>query len=215
MSMILIHLAAALVGSIVYCSFLEWVMHKQFMHSTRFMREPFERHAVQHHGMHRSGRSFFADRREEPHYMLIGASFFPIFWLMHVPVFVAFELMVARGSGFGIALGTAAYCLAYEVIHWCEHVPKNRWFERTGCFQFLLEHHRVHHKYARKNYNVVLPLADWVLGTLSLERLPPEPPEPIIPERIKSWLGGGSRMGQRPGRRNPALVGGGVGAEEE
>ncbi len=170
--MILIHLAAALAGSIVYCSFLEWVMHKQFMHSTRFMREPFERHAVQHHGMHRSGRSFFADRREEPHYMLIGASFFPIFWLMHVPVFVAFELLVARGSGFGIALGTAAYY-------------------------------------------VVLPLADWVLGTLSLERLPPEPPEPIIPERIKSWLGGGSRMGQRPGRRNPALVGGGVGAEEE
>jgi hypothetical protein len=213
--MVLVHLAVAFVGSFVYCSFLEWVLHKHFMHSSRFMREPFERHAVQHHGMHRSGRSFFADVREEPRYMLLGASFFPIFWLMHVPVFLVFEFLVARGSGFGIALGTAAYCLGYEVIHWCEHVPKHRWFERTRWFQFLLEHHRIHHKYARKNYNVVLPLADLVFGTLSLDRLPPEPPEPVIPERIKSWLGGGSRMGQRPGRRNPALVARGVGVAEE
>ena len=77
----------------------------------------------------------------------------------------------------------------------------------TKLSQHLLEHHRIHHKHARKNFNVVLPLGDLVFGTLSLERLPPEPPEPIIPERIKSFLGGGSRMGQRPGRRNPALVG--------
>ena len=73
--MFLVHLAVAFVGAVFYCSVLEWVLHKHFMHSTRFMREPFERHAVQHHGMHRSGRSFFADRREEPRYMLIGASF--------------------------------------------------------------------------------------------------------------------------------------------
>lgn len=211
--MFLVHLAVAFVGSVVYCSLLEWVLHKHFMHSTRFMREPFERHAVQHHGMHRSGRSFFADPREEPHYELIGASFFPIFWLMHVPVFLALEFLVARGAGVGIALGTALYCLAYEVFHWCEHVPKNRWIERTRWFRFLLEHHRIHHKHARKNYNVVLPLADLMLGTLSMDRLPPEPPEPIIPERIKSFLGGGSRMGQRPGRRNPALVA--RGAEED
>src|SRR5207245_1285189 len=88
--------------------------------------------------------------------------------------------------------------LAYEVFHWCEHVPKGRWFERTRWFQFLLEHHRIHHKYARKNYNVVLPLGDLLFGTLSLDRLPPEPPEPVIPERIKSWLGGGSRRCARP-----------------
>ncbi len=214
--MILVHLTLAFVASFIYCSFLEWVLHKHFMHSPRFMREPFERHAVQHHGMHRSGRSFFADLREQPQYMLIGASFFPIFWCMHLPIFVAFELLVARGSGFGIALGTAAYCLAYEVIHWCEHVPRNRWFERTRWFQFLLEHHRLHHKFARKNYNVVLPLPDLLLGTLSLERLPPEPAVPMIPERIKSWLGGGSRMGQKPGRRNPALdAGGGIAVAEE
>ncbi len=205
--MFLIHLTLAFVAAVVYSSLLEWFLHKHFMHSTRFLREPFERHAVQHHGMHRSGRSFFADLREEPRYMLIGASFFPILWLLHVPIFAAIEFLIARGAGIGVALGTVAYCTAYEMIHWCEHVPKDRWFERTRWFQFLLEHHRVHHKHARKNYNVVLPLGDLLFGTLSLERLPPEPPEPIIPERIKSWLGGGSRMGQKPGRRNSALVG--------
>jgi sterol desaturase/sphingolipid hydroxylase (fatty acid hydroxylase superfamily) len=205
--MFLTHLVIAFAAAFVYCSFLEWVLHKHFMHSTRFMREPFERHAVQHHGMHRSCRSFFADLRERPQYMLIGASFCPILWLLHLPVFAAVEYFVARGAGVGVGLGTACYCLCYEIIHWSEHVPRNRWFERTRWFQFLLEHHRVHHKYARKNYNVVLPLADLLFGTLTLERLPPEPAEPVIPERIKSWLGGGSRMGQKPGRRNPALAG--------
>lgn len=205
--MFLVHLAVAFAGSLLYCSILEWVLHKQFMHSTRFMREPFERHAVQHHGMHRSGRSFFADTKENPRYMLAEASFFPLFWLLHVPLFAALEFLVARGAGLGVALGTALYCLGYEVIHWCEHVPRGRWIERTRPFRFLLEHHRIHHRYARKNYNVVLPLADLLFGTLSLERLPPEPPEPVIPERIKSWLGGGSRMGQRPNRRSPAPTG--------
>lgn len=54
----------------------------------------------------------------------------------------------------------------YEWLHWCMHVPQGRWIERTWVFQWLNAHHHYHHLYPFKNLNVVLPLADWVMGTL-------------------------------------------------
>ena len=39
--------------------------------------------------MHRSLRSFYARPSDNSRYMLVEASFFPIMWLLHVPLFVA------------------------------------------------------------------------------------------------------------------------------
>jgi sterol desaturase/sphingolipid hydroxylase (fatty acid hydroxylase superfamily) len=40
--------------------------------------------------------------------------------------------------------------------------------ERSGIFYRLNGHHLLHHRYMQKNFNVVLPLADLLLGTLRL-----------------------------------------------
>jgi sterol desaturase/sphingolipid hydroxylase (fatty acid hydroxylase superfamily) len=40
--------------------------------------------------------------------------------------------------------------------------------ERAGIFFRLNGHHILHHRYMHKNFNVVLPLADLLLGTLLL-----------------------------------------------
>jgi sterol desaturase/sphingolipid hydroxylase (fatty acid hydroxylase superfamily) len=48
------------------------------------------------------------------------------------------------------------------------HLPKKRHVERSGIFFRLNGHHLLHHRYQRKNFNVVLPLADLCLGTLLL-----------------------------------------------
>ena len=48
------------------------------------------------------------------------------------------------------------------------HQPGGRSVERTGLFFRLNGHHLLHHRYMRKNFNVVLPLADLCLGTLLL-----------------------------------------------
>jgi sterol desaturase/sphingolipid hydroxylase (fatty acid hydroxylase superfamily) len=68
----------------------------------------------------------------------------------------------------GAAPACAGYYGAYEYIHWCMHLPKKRNVERTGIFFRLNGHHLLHHRYMRKNFNVVLPLADLFLGTLLL-----------------------------------------------
>jgi sterol desaturase/sphingolipid hydroxylase (fatty acid hydroxylase superfamily) len=45
------------------------------------------------------------------------------------------------------------------------HVPRRRHIERSRWFRALQGHHRMHHVYYYRNLNVVLPIADWVLGT--------------------------------------------------
>jgi sterol desaturase/sphingolipid hydroxylase (fatty acid hydroxylase superfamily) len=60
------------------------------------------------------------------------------------------------------------YYAAYEGFHYLMHRPSIAWIERSRPFRFLEHHHRLHHIYMGKNFNVVAPLADLVLGTLVL-----------------------------------------------
>lgn len=63
------------------------------------------------------------------------------------------------------------YYGVYEFIHWCMHLPKRRRIEYKSWYKKLNGHHLLHHRYMYKNYNVVLPFADWLFGTL-LSRSP-------------------------------------------
>lgn len=68
----------------------------------------------------------------------------------------------------GVVPACIGYYATYEYIHWCMHLPRKRNVERSGIFFRLNGHHLLHHRYMRKNFNVVLPLADLLLGTLLL-----------------------------------------------
>ena len=68
----------------------------------------------------------------------------------------------------GSLLACAGYYGAYEYMHWCMHLPKKRGIERSGIYFRLNGHHLLHHRYMGKNFNVVFPLADLILGTLLL-----------------------------------------------
>jgi sterol desaturase/sphingolipid hydroxylase (fatty acid hydroxylase superfamily) len=83
--------------------------------------------------------------------------------------FVIGSLLVGQWSLLigGAAACTVYYCV-YEYIHWCMHLPKKRRMEKSWLFQRLNGHHLLHHRYMHKNFNVVMPLADLLLGTLIL-----------------------------------------------
>src|SRR3989344_3978673 len=84
-----------------------------------------------------------------------------------IPVSLYFELWritIVTGIVF------AAYYGAYEYMHWCMHLPKakRRLIERRWFFYRLNGHHLLHHRYMNKNFNVVLPVADLLFGTLRM-----------------------------------------------
>lgn len=163
------------VYAIALSSILEWFVHKHFMHSTRFMRTPHQRHAITHHAERRAPGRFFAPQGELMEYHVFETSFMPLLWFAFTPFFGMIYYLFGPWASSGVAAAIACYIATYEIFHWSIHCPDKFLFRTSRWFLFLTEHHRRHHHRSNVNYNVVLPLADWLFNTLSHRELPPEP----------------------------------------
>lgn len=93
---------------------------------------------------------------------------------LHAPVLLWIGYLFDARIFIGGMAALGLYYFLYEYLHFCMHAPKGRWLEQTGWFYWLDAHHHMHHKRHLSNLNVVLPLADYVLGTLvpARERVP-------------------------------------------
>lgn len=145
-----------------------WLLYR--LRIPQLIRRPFQRHAVEHHTEYLPPDHFQSDE-DTPRETLVGAifdSFMPKLWVLLLPVYYGFYCAWGLGAGLGVATGTASYVILYEIVHHAIHHPGTLWFQNHRWFLFLIEHHRLHHRYHRVNYNVVLPLWDMFLKTLSL-----------------------------------------------
>jgi hypothetical protein len=156
---------AAFVGFFVYGSFFEWTLHKYLMH-TPFWHYPFRAHALVHHGLFRTGKKYFLSDPKVIRKVRFAWWNAPFIFILHAPAI----LWLQRVLGLDILIGAFSalifYYFLYEYLHYCMHIPKGRWLERTAWFRWLDSHHHMHHKRHFNNLNVVLPLADIVLRTL-------------------------------------------------
>jgi hypothetical protein len=156
--------------SIITSSFNEWMLHRFVMHRPVWkLVYPFKRHALTHHRVFKSDQTYHLIDEQDRHTI-------PMAW-WNGPLLIAATqipfLVVSWISGrWGLLCGTflacAVYYAAYEYLHWCMHLPAERNIERSGVFFRLNGHHLLHHRYMNRNFNVVLPLADFFLGTLLL-----------------------------------------------
>jgi hypothetical protein len=154
----------------IFASFFEWALHRFLMHRPMGkFTYPFERHALVHHRIFKADPSYHLLREEDKHTI-------PMAW-WNGPVLIAVGLIPFYVVSFfvggwalisGATLACSLYYGAYEYIHWCMHLPRKRYVERSGIFFRLNGHHLLHHRYMHKNFNVVMPLADLCLGTLLL-----------------------------------------------
>ena len=171
LNLILSDIGWAILGfilTILFGSFFEWTLHRFLMHrKIRFFSYPFVRHALVHHKVFRADETYHLQREQDKHMV-------PMAW-WNGPVIITisqipFATLAYWVGGFslvcGSLLGACLYFGAYEYLHWCMHIPRNRKVERSGLFFRLNGHHLLHHRYTNRNYNVVFPLADLLLGTL-------------------------------------------------
>jgi hypothetical protein len=148
-----------------YASFFEWTLHKYIMHMTMW-NYPFTSHALTHHGLFRADHSYHLRREQDKPKVRFAWWNAPALVLLQSPLLVVAAYFFGWPAFFGGLLAMVTDYVLYETLHWCMHVPQDRWIERTWVFQWLNAHHHYHHLYPFKNLNVVLPLADWVMGTL-------------------------------------------------
>lgn len=156
--------------AVVYASFFEWTLHRYVMHRPfgKF-RYPFEAHTLVHHRVFRADETYHLMHAKDAKTIPMAWWNGPVLVAAGVLPFVAVSWWLDRwGLLSGAAAACAGYYATYEYIHWCMHLPRKRNLERSGIFFRLNGHHLLHHRYMNKNFNVVLPLADLLLGTLLL-----------------------------------------------
>jgi hypothetical protein len=167
--------------TLAFClgSMIEWFVHKELMHSVKYMKTPHLRHAVEHHAERKAPGKYYAKPDELKEYHLFETSFMPALWILHAPLFAAAYHLFGLASCLGVAAGTGAYVICYEALHWYMHCPERFWFRNARWFAYLSEHHRLHHNKASINYNVVFPLGDLIMGTYYTELPISREPEDI------------------------------------
>jgi hypothetical protein len=159
----------ALFVVLAFCmSLLEHQVHRRLMHRKTFLgkrfdflKRAFEHHAVLHHG------HYFKVFHDEPVpkgedrglRLNMGEGF-----VEALPV----SLLIATFSYMGAILFPFVVCghhYIWNQIHLEMHKPEGRYFSKWRIYKFLARHHYLHHRYPDRNFNVVLPIADYALST--------------------------------------------------
>ena len=158
---------AAFFATVVYASFFEHTLHKYVMHRRNpLIPYPFELHAMLHHRIFQADHTYHA----QDDYMKSHVTFVPrdylILLLVNAPLYCTIEYFTGWPITIGSTIAILGYLAMFDILHYAFHVPDRRWFESIPMFRFLKRHHLLHHKYQTRNLNVVLPIADTVLGTL-------------------------------------------------
>ena len=170
--MIFLQICGWFVAMVVLMSIIEHQVHRGLMHHqprnflTRglaFRRRIFTSHAIEHHDQYR--RSFHddpvprgADRgiRLCLHEGLIEA----------LPV----SLALCWFSTIGAIMFPVVVCMHHVMwnqIHLEMHKPERRFFSNWAAYKHVARHHFLHHRYPTKNFNVALPVGDYLFGTVA------------------------------------------------
>ena len=164
------------VVAVVQASFFEWVFHRYWLHRPWLPKDVFTAHTLVHHQLCKYDDTFQVTeeaQHEAIHFQWWGG---PLLIFINLAPWALALWLTARWiplpalaiMGGGIA-AFLLYYAGYEGFHYLMHKPSVPFIERRSFFRFLERHHRIHHVHMDRNLNVLLPLADWVLGTLVLD----------------------------------------------
>src|SRR5215470_2795613 len=164
----LLQIGGWVIFSSVLMSFVEHQVHSKLMHRSNFLsvrtasfKRMFQAHAIGHH-KHYS--KIFSDEPVAP-----GEDKDIRLTVRKAPIkALPFAALIALISLQGAAIFVAAMIFhhwAWNKIHLEMHKPEHRVFGTWPVYKFLARYHCLHHRYPDRNFNVVFPLADYVLGT--------------------------------------------------
>ena len=164
---------AVVISTLVFANLVEWVAHRWLLHRRRrFWEVLYDRHVPMHHMIYRYG-SMAVTGRKEWFFVLMPARGVLGIVILAVPLAVSFRTLIGPDVGW-IFLATAGlYAMAYELMHLSYHLPRNHPLQRLALVRKLSRHHERHHDVElmqKRNFNVTLPLWDWILGTMAPKR---------------------------------------------
>ena len=166
--MFILQIGGWFIFSCILMSFVEHQVHSKLMHRANFLsahiasfKRVFEAHALVHR---RHYSKIFSDEPVAP-----GEDKEIRLTVRKAPIkAIPIAALIALESWQGAAVFVAAMTFhhwAWNKIHLEMHKPEQRVFSTWPVYKFLARYHCLHHRYLDRNFNVVFPLADYVLGT--------------------------------------------------
>ncbi len=168
--MFILQMFGWLVFSCVLMSFIEHQVHAQLMHRRNYFsdrsakyKRVFEAHAIKHHGHY---SNIFSDEpvpEGEDEEIRLTVSKAP---MKSIPAAALIAFFSWQGAIIFVGVITFHHW-AWNKIHLEMHKPERRGFSKWPIYKFLSRYHWLHHRYPNKNFNVVFPFADYILGTVA------------------------------------------------
>lgn len=157
---------------VVLMSIIEHAVHSRLMHKMPRLRlwrdhplrrKIFTSHAVEHH---RQYRASFHDE-PVPHGEDRGIRLNLAEGLLEaVPVSLLLCLVSTTAAAM-FPLVVLLHHVLWNRIHLEMHKPQGRPFAKWPAFRHVARHHFLHHRYPDKNFNVALPIGDYLFGTVA------------------------------------------------
>ena len=147
----------------------EWHIHRNILHQRTWPLEVlFWRHTPEHHVIFVRDDMAMRSTRE---FRLVLIPFYGILALFValLPITATLWFFVSHNVALLWVACTMGYVVAYEWLHLSYHLPESHPIGRNALIRVLRRHHAMHHTpelMQRWNFNVTVPLADWLLGTV-------------------------------------------------
>ena len=156
----------------VLVNFHEWFVHRNTLHRRMWpLEELFWRHTPEHHVIFVRHDMAMRSRDE---FRLVLIPFYGILgiFVAALPITLGLWHWVSPNVALLWVATSMGYTVAYEWLHLAYHLPAESRIGRSPLVARLRRHHAMHHTpelMQRWNFNVTIPLADWVLGTIHPE----------------------------------------------
>lgn len=156
--------------TLVLANYYEWRVHKYVLHK-RFW--PFtviyDKHTPMHHMIYVEEDMALRSAKEVRLVAIPAAGVLGIV-LATTPFALLVSYLWSRPAGWLFLLTASFALVSYEILHLCYHAPKDSWIGRRKTIAWLRAHHARHHDprlMQRYNFNVTVPLFDWIMGTMA------------------------------------------------
>ncbi len=152
----------------LFANFFEWRVHKYVLHRRFWPLEYiYQQHTPMHHGIYVTEDMTMRSRREF-RLVLIPALGVLSIVVAAAPPAVVLGMLLTPNTGWLYLVTASTYMVLYELTHLSYHLAEDSFIGRMRIIRFLRHHHALHHDPRLMqgwNFNVTVPLFDWILGT--------------------------------------------------
>jgi len=154
-------------AALVFGNGVEWLIHRGPLHHPWPPRLSYNRHTLTHHAAF-SDEDMSVHSWRELRIVLFPLYALPALELLVLPVVALVWWTLGRNAAALFVIASVLYYLLYELLHLAYHLPADHAVARSRVVGWLRQQHQRHHDPRRMtegNFNVSIPLFDWLLGT--------------------------------------------------